>query len=238
VEALVPMLADPVRLVRIDAASALADVSPQLLGADQRARLAKGLDEYIATQRYNADRPEGRSNLGTLYAELGQYDKTQAELKQALALEPAFAPAAIDLADLDRARGDEQAAEATLRAALKRNPRNASLHFALGLSLVRQKRIEPALAELAEAARLDPSQPRYAYVYGVALNGTGKPAEAIRVLADAHRRFTGYADILVALATMERDRGQREAALKYARTLVELAPDDPQAKALVQQLER
>ena len=79
---------------------------------------------------------------------------------------------------------------------------------------------------------------RYTYVYGVALHSAGKQVEGIKVLADAHERFTGDPEILQALATMERERGRREAALDYARKLVELLPDDPQAGNLLRELER
>ena len=147
-------------------------------------------------------------------------------------------PAALNLADLRRAQGDERAAETTLRAALQRNPRDASLRHALGLALVRQKRADAALAEFAQAAKLAPDDPTFAYVQGIALHSAGRQAEAIRLLGDAHRRFGGDAAILLALATMERDRGGREAAAGYARKLAELTPDDPQAQALLRELSR
>ena len=107
-----------------------------------------------------------------------------------------------------------------------------------GPALVRQKRLGEALTELKEAARLAPDHARYAYVYGIALHGTGKQAEGIRVLAEAHRHFTGDAEILLALAAMERDRGKRDAARGYARKLDEISPDDPQARALLKELSR
>jgi hypothetical protein len=37
---------------------------------------------------------------------------------------------------------------------------------------------------------------------------------------------------------MERDRGERQAATGYARKLLALTPDDAQAKALLQELQR
>ena len=43
-------------------------------------------------------------------------------------------------------------------------------------------------------------------------------------------------DLLVALATLSRDAGRNDAALRYARTLVEVFPEDPDARALLGQL--
>jgi tetratricopeptide (TPR) repeat protein len=238
VQMLPKMLADPVMSVRTAAAAALAGVPAERLGAEQRAALARALDEYAAIQRFNADRPEAHASLGSLHAERGQRAEAEAAYRQALALDPRFVPAAVNLADLYRMAGDEPRAEATLRAALKRDAGNASLHHALGLALVRQKRLGDAVAELRQAARLAPDQPRYAYVAGVALYSSGKKSEGIQALADAHRRFPGDVDLLQALATMERDRGDRQAAAGYARKLLVLMPEDAQAKALLQELQR
>jgi Flp pilus assembly protein TadD len=235
---LVRMLADPVRSVRMAAARGLVGVPAEHASAGQRAALARGLEEYVAAQRFNADRPEAHSNLGALYAEQGDAAQAQAAFRQALAIDPAFVPAAVNLADLYRSRGDEANADATLRAALKRDPAAAPLHHALGLSLVRRKRLGDAVAELRRAAQLAPDQSRYAFVYGVALHGAGKKAEGIQALAEAHRRFPGDPELLLALATMERDRGDRQAAVGYAQKLIVLMPDDAQAKVLLQQLQR
>ena len=136
-QSLARMLADPVRSVRVAAARALAGVPAGVIGADERAALAQGIDEYIATQRFNADRPEAHGNLGALYAERGEPVQAESEFRQALAIDPVFVPASVNLADLYRTRGDEKAAEATLRAALKLSAKDASLHYALGLALVR-----------------------------------------------------------------------------------------------------
>jgi predicted CXXCH cytochrome family protein len=206
------VLDDPVKSVRIEAARALAALPQDRIPAAQRAALAKGLEEYLTVQQFNADRPEAHGNLGTLHAQLGAYEKAKDAYLKALELDPAFLPSAINLADLYRSRGHENDAEAMLREALRRDPGAADARYALGLSLARQRRLEAAVAELQDAARLAPDNAQYTYVYGVALHSTGKPQEALHVLEAAHQRFPADSAILQALATMERDRGNREAA--------------------------
>lgn len=232
------MLEDPLRSVRMGAARALVGVPLDGAEPAQREAFNKGLDEYIAAQKLIGDRPEGHGNLGVLYAEQGRADEAQAELRQALAIDPTFVPASVNLADLYRMRGDEVSVEAVLREALKASPQDASLHHALGLALVRQKRMDAALAELKEAMRLAPDQARFAYLYGVGLFGAGKQAAGIETLAAAHKRFTGDAGILQALATMERDLGNKAAAIAYAHEWVDLMPDDPEAKQVLAGLEK
>jgi predicted CXXCH cytochrome family protein len=199
------MLGDPVRLVRMAAARALAGEPESLLPAEARSRFTAALDEWIAAQRFNADRPESLTNLGALYLERGAVDEAAALFSQAIKLDPTFIQASVNLADVRRARGDEAGAEQTLREALMRNPDAAALHHALGLSLIRQGRTADALAALKDAQRLEPGHARFAFVYAVALHDTGKPAAAISSLRGALRRHPYDRDMLAALAAYERE---------------------------------
>jgi hypothetical protein len=56
------------KAVRIEAASALASVPPDQLTAAQRSAFERASGEYLASQRYNADRADARVNAGTFYA--------------------------------------------------------------------------------------------------------------------------------------------------------------------------
>jgi tetratricopeptide (TPR) repeat protein len=165
--ALLPLLEDPARTVRMQAARALAPLADDALG-DSVEAFRRAAAEYVAAERYNADRPEHRTNLGAYYADRGESASAEAEYRAALALDARFAPAWANLADLMRATGREPEAEALLREGLRESPGTAALHHALGLSLVRQARHREALAELKRATELEPGNRRYAYVYEVA----------------------------------------------------------------------
>jgi Flp pilus assembly protein TadD len=67
-----------------------------------------------------------------------------------------------------RLQGREPDAEATLREGLAVAPGAAPLHYALGLSLVRQQRKAEALRELRRATELDPANRQFRYVYDLA----------------------------------------------------------------------
>lgn len=236
VRVLAPLLSDSRRAVRIAAAAALAVVPEAALAPAQRPVRARALDEYRAVQNENADRPESRLNLGMLAADLGQNDTARTEYETALRIEPQFVPAYVNLADLYRAEGRDGDAEGVLRRGLAQVPEAAELHHALGLTLVRQQRRGDAVAALARAAQLAPNDPRYAYVYGVALNSVGEPDRALNVLRAAHERFPGDWQLLTAMVTVSRDAGDRDAARRYARELVALRSDDPQARRLLQEI--
>jgi predicted CXXCH cytochrome family protein len=220
------MLADPGRNVRIEAARALAGEPERRLSGADRVAFDKALAEFVAAQTYLADRPEARLSLGNLYAARGDAAGAQAAYRAALALDPTSIEARINLADLLRAVGDETQSQAVLREGLARDPKAAALHYALGLALVRQKQSAAALAELAQATKLAPTDARYAYVYAVALHGAGKPQDALRVLRGVLARQPYERDVLLALAQYSGAGGDREAAQAYARKLVELDPEN------------
>jgi len=233
---LAPLLTDPVRQVRMDAARALAGEPESRLSPPQRAAFATAIEEYVAAERFNADRPEGRANLGNLHATQGRFDEAVAAYLGALALDPSFEPAALNLADLYRGGGLEGQAEQTLRSALARAPRSAPVHHALGLSLVRQQRGAEALQALAAAARLAPDNTRFAYVHAVALNDAGQRGAAMRTLQAALKRHPDDRDLLLTLALFERDAGNPARALALAQRLAALEPDNPGAQGLVREL--
>jgi tetratricopeptide (TPR) repeat protein len=204
--------------------------------ATQAPALSRAVDDFRATLAENADRPEAQLNRGNLERVLGRNAEAEAAYREAAELDPTFAPAWANLADVTRARGDEAAAGAILSAALMRLPDNAELHHAAGLARVRSGDLPGALAELERAAELDPDSARFAYVYGVALNSAGQAARALATLAAANRRHPADRDILYALATIHRDAGRRAEARKYAEQLVAGDPADPAAAALLEEV--
>ena len=130
-----PLLSDPIRGVRIRAASLLALVPTAQQPVADRPRFESAAEEFVAAQRLNADRPEARSALGRFLLQRGQVTEAETEYKAALRLSPAYAPAAVNLADLYRQTGREPDGESVLRTALMASPRDAGLHHVLGLTL-------------------------------------------------------------------------------------------------------
>jgi tetratricopeptide (TPR) repeat protein len=224
VQLALPLLEDAVRAVRIEAARVLASVPTGDLDDRQQALLEQGIQEFIDSQLASAERPEAQTNLGNLYVQRGQLQQAEDAYRTAIELSPAYTPAWVNLADFYRSRQDEAAAEKTLREAIAGMSGVADLHYALGLSLIRQQQAAAAVTELQQAATLNPDSDRYIYVYAVALHSTGKPDEALLVLQGAHNRFPNNTDILGALVAFNRDQGNAEAADRYAKKLQSLLP--------------
>src|SRR5206468_677811 len=133
----------------------------------------------------NAGQPSAQVNLGNIYAARGEAAKAEASYRTALELDPGWIPAYVNLTDLMRQTERDEEGEKILRAGLAHRPDDASLHHSLGLLLVRRKELPAALASLQRAAELAPDNPRFAYVYAVALRSAGQNREALAVVEAA-----------------------------------------------------
>ena len=233
-----PLLGDPVRAVRIEAARVLAPLPAMSLSAEQGLALERAVAELVAAETASAERPESHLNLGNFYAARGRAAKAEAAYRTALRSDAGFVPAYVNLADLYRAQGRDGEGEEVLRAGLTARPDAAALHHALGLVLVRGKRLAEAVESLGRAAALEPDDPRLGYVYAVALNAAGDGAQAVAVLEQAHLRHPYHRDLLIALVTINRDRGALDQARKYARKLSAAHPRDETARRLLMELQR
>jgi tetratricopeptide (TPR) repeat protein len=89
---------------------------------------------------------------------------------------------------------------------------------------------------LEQAARLEPENSRYAYVYGVGLHSTGQQQAAVDYLEEALKENPFDRDLLYSLSTFNQELGNREQALKYAELLIEYYPSDQNYRQLVQHL--
>lgn len=226
------LLADEVRLVRIEAARVLAPVPLNALPEAARLAFALAWDELLASERVAAERPEAHVNIAMLLAQRGDQAGAEAAYRAALARDPAYLPALVNQAAFEEARGQPEAAEALLRRAVTAHPTETEPLYALALLQVRQGRMGQATATLAATTTLAPDQPRYAYAHALALHRQGRVDEALAILA----RHPRHRDSLIAAATFERDRGRLAEAHNHVRAALALDPQDRDAATLLNEI--
>jgi Flp pilus assembly protein TadD len=231
-----PLLSDPVRAIRIEAGRILSVVPQDTLSEKQRSILEKAIEEYEKAQWVNADHPSAHLNLGILYVNQRKWNKAEAEYKTSFHLDPNFVQGYINLADLYRYQGKDEEGEKILRAGLEKIQDNPEILHSLGLLLVRKKRMPEAIQALEKAATLRQENPRFSYVFAVALNSVGQSEKALTVLQKARDDHPFNRDILFTLVTMNRDAGRLDSALEYVRRLTELEPEDSRYSNLEKQL--
>lgn len=234
-----PLLADPLRAVRLAAARVLAPVAAEL-GDAQRAAFERVVKELEQRRAALADHAAEHRQWARFELDRGRPAQALEALRLALRVEPNDLPARVELARLLEDQGQHARAEAELRAALEGalpgTPRSIAQR-ALGLFLVRRARADEGREQLAAAVRSAPDDAQGRYLLGVARASAGDLDGALAELRRAHALAPEDPAILYALATVARDAGLRSEALDAARQLQRLEPHESSYRALLRELE-
>ncbi len=181
---LAPLVDDPARAVRFEVASALSDLAADV-PPRHRSVFSSLMQEYRQSLALNQDTPSTQTTLGLLAWNSGQPVQAEQAFTQALAIEPVFVPALLNLADLYRAANRDAEGEPLLRRALSFAPDSSAANFSLGLLLIRARDYAQALPHLQRATEQPDSAPQMAYVYAVALDSMGRTDQALTFLTRA-----------------------------------------------------
>jgi Tfp pilus assembly protein PilF len=232
VRLIAPLLYDPVKAVRVEAAARLAGPPSKLLAEDQQRVYEKTLREYVAAMEYSGDFAFGRFNLGNLYAALGQPQRAVENFKAAIQIDDQSYPAKVNLAMLYAQMGRNSEAETLLREVVTAHPDLYEVHYSLGLLLAEEKKYLEAEAHLAVAGRGIPDGPRVHFNLGLLYDYLGKGQQAEAALSRAIALEPGNLDYLQALARQYLKRGDIPAADRVADQMIAHHPEDRNALAL------
>jgi len=165
-----PLLQDPVRAVRNEAAARLAGAPAARLTTAQRNAHAAALDEYIEGQRYMSDLPSGPFNLGNIYAAQGRTADAERQYRRALSIDDQFFMAKVNLAQMLSGQGRLPEAAKLLQEARNQRPDDANIAFSLGLLLGEMGKLDEAeqalRASLVADARFAPAAYNLAVLIG------------------------------------------------------------------------
>ncbi len=232
------LLGDPSRSVRTEAARVLA-ASHAGFSEAQKSAFTRTAAEFEKKQKAIADRAAGHMFLAAFYLDQGDVAKAEASFRLAQKVEPEFIPVRINFAEMLFSRNRPAEAESEYRAAIAAamtdNDRGVARE-SLARFLIRMQRYDEGVDELKTAAGLLPDSAETQYFYGVALNSLGRFPEALPYLEKARELAPRHLEYLIGLATVCRDAGKGDLALRYAREALALEPDNPQLQQLVTSL--
>ncbi len=232
-----PLMTDKSASVRFAVANQLVGYSAEVSG-DDYALLSQLLREYEATLRLSQDMPTGQAAIALYSLNQGDAEGALAALNKALEIEPDYAPALLNLADLYRGLGDEEKALATLQKAILVAPDSGAIQHSYGLYWVRQGQLETALGYLKAATEQGDSFVRYSYVYAVALESSGQLENAIKTLEAANQQWPNQYDVLLSLILYLEKAGRAPESWTYLSNLSAIAPNDPEVKRRLASMRR
>ncbi len=238
VELVAPLLFDPVRAVRMQAAARLAGTPDQMLATYQREALQEVLREYEETMKYSLDFAFAGHNLGNLYVNLGEPAQAATYYRTALEIDDLFYPAKVNLAVLYNSMGRNEDAEALLREVLSAYPDLYDIAYSLGLLLVEMNRPEEAMEYLEHASEGMPDASRAHYNYGLLLQQLGRMAAAEAALGRALQLEPDNLDFLYVLADHYVRRGELAKARRMAERMITSHPESNVGQDIMSYIEK
>jgi serine/threonine protein kinase/Flp pilus assembly protein TadD len=208
--------------------------------ADAEERAKRG-DAFFRAKRYeeaeaefrellkeNSDEREAHLKLAATYRALQRYGEAITEYDTASRLDPSDAETLLTLGTLYGIKEHDDAAEATLRSALKLAPGNALIHHALARVLLRRgDKLDEALNEVEQALKLRADEPNFLDTKALILLARNSLGDALKTEARA-TQFNKSRDLKykAGTAAILYRMGQRDEAAQSYRQIRQTDTND------------
>lgn len=213
-------------LARSTLAAGCALLSLSLLFAGVGAADSATLDSYERSASAFAD--------GLAFAERGLDDEASRSYQEAIALDPGFVEAMVNLARIRLRLGDAPQAREWLDRALRLAPGYPATYAVRGLESRERGDLQEALRAFARARTLDPENAEVLANLGATLFELGFDEEACAVLEQARRRAPARPEPVLTLALIWEARGDRGRAAFFYRQFLGLVGADDRSRAIAE----
>jgi tetratricopeptide (TPR) repeat protein len=220
-----PLLYDPVKAVRIQAASKLAGEPAGHLDTKQKSVFGRALNEFVASMEYSGDFAFGRYNLGNLYTAQNRTEDAVQNYRAAIKIDDLFYPAKVNLAMLYNRLGENDKAEALLREVVTAHAGLYDIAYSLGLLLAEKKQWDEAAVYLKRAAKGMPERARVHYNLGLLLDYLQKDNEAEQAFLKALELDPADMDYLRAGGEFYLKRRRFKEAKRIAEQMISKHPE-------------
>lgn len=181
--------------IRLD--PALAKAYANLAGVKmQRGNLGSAIDHYRRAIELKPDLAQAHIGIGQALSARGQAADAMGHYQTAVRLRPNDAGVRLALALYLHARGDAAAAETEYRRVLQLAPAEARAHRGLGMLFLNSARPKDAVSRLADAVRIQPTNPEFSLEFARALEESG---DLVRAVTQYRRTLELQPDLIPAL---------------------------------------
>jgi tetratricopeptide (TPR) repeat protein len=166
-DALLTVVDDTFRVVRLRAAMSLASFPREMTDQVPQAKLRRTFKEYETSQQTRLDDWSSHYNLGNFYFNLGDLQQALISFERANKLRPESIVPLVNMSLAYNLAGRNAEAERSLRYALTIEPRNGMVNLNLGLLMAEMGRTGEAEHALRTAVEADPYSAVAAYNLGI-----------------------------------------------------------------------
>lgn len=203
VNALLPLLDDKLKLIRLEAAN-------QLVGLDIPKASYKKFQDLLTIliniNDMNSWRAEGEFANALIASKQNNLEAAIIHYRKSIQKEPYFALSYINLADIYRLYTNVEAEKLTLLKAIDNIPNDSRLYYSLGLFYVRQSEYLAAEDALRWAYKLNSSNIQVIYTFALILDKNNQLPHAIRMLQEVLNRNPNSEAALSKLLTQYIDK--------------------------------
>jgi tetratricopeptide (TPR) repeat protein len=196
---LAPLLNDPIKSVRMQAASRLMTYPKSTFNEIQYKAFQKALDEYRRSLEYVADFPTGRYNLGNYYSRLNDMARAEENYREAIKIDNLFYPAKTNLALIYYRQGKTEQAASLFNDLVVNHPEVTDGYYYLALLYGEQQKYLEAISLLETATVKSVANSRIYYNLGLLYQMTGNNDKSESTFIKGLALFPGDFDILYAL---------------------------------------
>jgi len=229
---LVPLINDPLKAVRMEAANRLMTYPYSVFNDIQYTSFKKALDEYLKSQEYVADFPTGRYNLGNFYSKLNNLAKAEENYREAIAIDNLFYPAKTNLALIYYRQGKTEQAAALFEDMISDHPEATDGYYYLALLYGEQHKYPEAIKLLETATSKAGNNSRIFYNLGLLYQMIGQNEECESTLMKGLNQDPENFDIIYALFAFYMKQNNPTKAAIYIEQLKSLYPNNKEVQDL------
>ncbi len=235
IAALLVATRDPIRLVRIRAASGLAAVPADAVPEKDRGAVATATTELMNSLLARPDDAGSHYNLGNYYMERQDYPKAIEAFEQASRLQPHSVPPLVNVSLAYSITGQNEKAKARLQKALRVEPTNAVANLNFGMLMAELGKPAEAAAAFRTAFANDTNSAAAAYNLGVLL-ANDQPEESLTWCRRAAELRPDEPKYPYTLAYFLTQRGRLDEAIQALEKSLTRAPAYPESYMLLGRL--
>ncbi len=164
--------------------------------------IGRDIETLTRTVSENPNDPQAYVELGWAHFIAGNAVAAQVAYREALAIEPGYVPAKLNLGIALNESGKVDEAERLFAEIVRTNPGHELAHFNLGVIHVKRRHYGKAIKELKSALKANPSSGDAWYYLGLAYERKGEKEQAISAYQKAIGFLPGHAEAKNALANL------------------------------------